>query len=51
MLEPPGYLRLPQKPRPALPMVRVPVLNLLESHLPMKLGVFGHKHLAQAARA
>ena len=48
MLESSRDLRLQQEPRPALRMARVPVLNLLERHLAVQLGVFGHKHLAQA---
>jgi hypothetical protein len=49
VLQAAGHLGFEQKPRPAVGVVGVAALDLLEGDLAVELAVVGHKHFAEAA--
>src|SRR5262249_61163831 len=49
MLQLAGDLGLQEEPRPALRLIGVPRLDLLEGHLAVEFLIAGHEYLAQAA--
>jgi hypothetical protein len=48
VLQPAGHLRLADEALPAVRVVGVPALDLLERHGADQLLILGHEHLAQA---